>query len=186
MIRDKVSMYRALSRGDFGNTIPQFYSVESWLASDDCYRFALWGVRSSRVSSHTKTRMFVPRDEVADYANQHFADGVNISCMVDAVCEITAWLEVYESETGLVVQGIEHPPKGLSWREGMRNPALLKTWNGIAAKQILRKHLNANSLDDLDIVLSRYPGHVVEMSAVDRCVGTVPHRNAIVWEVRNY
>jgi len=51
---------------------------------------------------------------------------------------------------------------------------------------VLRKHLNPNSLDDLSTVLDRWPGHVVELSAVEGCFGTVPGRNGIVWEVRNY
>lgn len=185
-ITDKREMYRQLAAGTLGNTIPQFFSVADWQASREYHRFDLWGVRSSRHAAHPMTRMYVPRVEVEAYAATHFADGVNISNMVDTFLTVTAWLEVYESDAGLVVQGIEYPDRGLSWRHGMRDPARLRTWERTAARMVLRKHLNADSLADLESLLSLYPGHVVELSACEQRFGTVPGRNAIVWEVRNY
>ena len=185
-IRDKATMYRLLSAGELGNTIPQYYSVQQWKESADYDRLEFWGIRSSTISAHPHTRLFVHRCEVEAWANQYFPDGVNISCMVDQVCNVTAWLEVYESNTGLVVQGVEYPPRGLSWREGMRKPSLLETWEGLEGRLKLRKHLNANSLEDLNCLLDRFPGHVVELSALEQVYGTVTHRNAITWEVRAY
>ena len=187
-ITDKRQMYRLLAAGSFGNTIPQFFSVADWLASPDAARFPLWGVRSARTSMHPACRLNCPAAEVAAHAARHFPDGPNISMMVDAVAGVTAWLEVWESPGGLVVEGVEHPDTagGWTWRNSMRDPARRRAWHGTAARLLLARHLNENDRDDLAMTLDRFPGHVVELSALDRCLGVVPHRRGVVWEVRNY
>lgn len=187
-VRTKADMYAQLKRGEFGNTIPQFLDVRELEASPDSKRFTMWGVRSAVHSMHPACRLYCPREEVADYARHHFADGVNISTMVDAVSTVLAWLEVWDSPTGLVVEGIQYPRTwdGWNWRNSMRETSRRKAWSGIAARHVLARHLNMNSADDLAILLREYPDHVIELSALDRCFGTVPHRNAVVWEVRAY
>jgi hypothetical protein len=185
LIRSKSQMYRMLSRGDFGNTIPQYFSVEQWEASGDQRRYPLWGIRSAKVAGHPACRLNCPVGEVADYARKHFADGVNISMMVSAVAEVTAMLHVVELDgQGLVVDGIEWPELS-DWRRGMASP-VRKQWHGIAARHVLARHLNDNSRSDLWGVLNQWPGAVVELSALDRCIGIREHRNAVVWEVRHY
>jgi hypothetical protein len=42
------------------------------------------------------------------------------------------------------------------------------------------------SHEDWRSLLDRYPGHVLEVSIYDRCLGDTPGRNALVWEVRRY
>lgn len=106
--------------------------------------------------------------------------------MVDSWLNVTAWLEVMESPDGLYVQGIEYPPRSLTWRVGMRDPKLLQLWHRTAAVMVLRRHLNENSLCDLFDLLEKYPSNVVELSALAQCFGSVPHRNGIIWEVRSY
>ncbi len=83
---------------------------------------------------------------------------------------------------GLVCSGNLNPEPG-SWRRHMLNP---KLWERTAARALLRSVLNPNSYDDLGELLDRYPGHVVELSALEVCYGTCENRNAIVWEVRAY
>lgn len=186
-ITDKRQMYRLLQAGAFGNTVPQYFSVAEWEAGD-AREYPFWGVRSARTSMHPACRLYCPTAAVAAYAARHFADGVNISMMVDAVAGVTAWLEVWDSPVGLVVEGIEHPRTwdGWNWRNSMKDPARTRRWEGVAARAVLARHLDPNSRDDLAVLLDRYPGHVVELSNLDRCLGTVPHRSAIVWEVRAY
>ncbi len=113
---------------------------------------------------------------------------INISLMVDKVATVTAWLEVWDSPSGLVVEGIEWPSidGGWTWRNSMPDPAKRKRWDGTAARMVLARHLNENSRDDLWRVLDEFPDSVVELSALDRCIGMVPHRNGVVWEIRHY
>lgn len=187
-ILDKAEMYRRLTAGEFGNTVTQFFSVQDWQASGDDRRFKFWGVRSGRVSAHPACRLYCPAEEVPEYVAKHFPDGPNISMMVDAVATVTAWLEIWDSPIGLVVEGTEWPDVagGWNWRNSMKDPKRSKRWEGVAAKLVLQRHLNANSLDDALELFERYPGHVLEVSALDRCLGSIPHRNHVVWELRKY
>jgi len=57
---------------------------------------------------------------------------------------------------------------------------------GTRARLILKQHMCPNSLDWLEILLDRYPGHVVEFSTYECEWGTVPGFNTIWWEVRRY
>ncbi|HYE59183.1 MAG TPA: hypothetical protein VD948_11785 [Rhodothermales bacterium] len=184
MIRSKNRMYELLEAGAFGNTIPQWFDIDRWEASADASRYPVWGVRT--LIPGGPCRLNCPREEVrATAERQEFREaGVNISVMVDAAVRVTLWADVYDSETGLLVYGIERPPKGGSWRALM--PSQGREWRGLSAQMILRRHLNANSLADLEALRERWPGHVYELSACDRCFGTVPGRNAVLWEVRNY
>lgn len=57
---------------------------------------------------------------------------------------------------------------------------------GIEALSILRKYMNAKSLDWLNELLNRYEHHVVEFSVYSVKWGTLPGYNTVFWEVRNY
>lgn len=181
-------MYRRLTAGEFGNTIPQYFSVEEWSAHPDSGKYGMWGVRSATQSAHPACKLYVPRGEVAAYAHKHFPDGPNISMMVDTVVGVTAWLELWDSPSGLVVEGVQYPEiwNGWNWRNSMREPARRKAWSGTAARMVLARHLNANSLEDVMELLERFPDHVVELSALTSCMGSVPHRNSVIWECRLY
>lgn len=183
-VTDKRQMYDLLAAGRFGNTIPQYFDVGEWERSTDAGRWTAWGVRTLRPGG--PCRLHCPSAEVRETCQrpEYAAAGINISMMIDAAMAVTLWADVYDSPAGLVVYGIEHPPKGGSWRALM--PTDGRHFEGTAARMLLRRHLNPNSLADLESLFDRWPGHVVELSAADRCFGTVPHRNAVVWEVRLY
>jgi hypothetical protein len=106
--------------------------------------------------------------------------------MVDRITTVTLWANVWDSPTGLIVEGIEYPPKEVSWRELMPLPAHYHRWELTAAKMLLAKHMNPNSLNDLKDLIEKYPAHVYEFSCLAECFGTVPHRNTVIWEVRSY
>lgn len=89
--------------------------------------------------------------------------------------------EVMEVPGGLYLAYNTKP--GIMHREGMQ---IAKTVRGLAATQILRDFLNISSYSDLQAIFELYPGHVVEFSAYNHCLGCIPGRNAIIWEVRDY
>lgn len=193
VIRNKVDMYRRLAAGEFGNTIRQWFCVEEWeayvskrieYAGEMPPALASWGVRT--LTPGGPCLLYCPFTLVRPTVQEFERAGhrVNISQMIDVIYTITAWLEVWDSPTGLVVEGIEYPARGDSWRARM--PVDRRAWQGTAAKMILRKHLNPNAMDDLESLIARYPGHVIELSACEECVGVVPDRNAVVWECRQY
>jgi hypothetical protein len=57
---------------------------------------------------------------------------------------------------------------------------------GLAADLILREAMTPSSYEDFRALVDLYPNHVLEVSVFDRCLGDVPGRNALVWEVRRY
>lgn len=57
---------------------------------------------------------------------------------------------------------------------------------GLRSDLILRSAMTPSSYDDWQMLLEQYPGHVFEVSIYDRCLGDIPNRNALVWEVRKY
>jgi hypothetical protein len=175
-ITNKRQMYRMLSDGLFGNTNPAWFDLSSWDVNKSLA--SVWGLRSM-VPGDTRCALDVPTDMVVDRVWHDFYQGVCISPMVDD------WLtfrgEVFDTPTGLMVYGL-YGMKPVKWREAMSRYGV--HYQGVNTRQLLKGVLNENSYDDLMILLEQYPGHVVEFTALDRCYGTVPHRNAVIWEVR--
>lgn len=180
-ITSKQQMYDLLSSNRLGNTIPQYACLQDWEASGEHLVFPYWGVRT-RVPGGP-CRLNCPSEEVGATIESFRLHVPNISVMISSIGRVT-WLgEVWDSPGGLICSGVEHPPHVHDWRTLMRHPSL---WEGVRARKLLREHLNPNSYSDVMELLEEYPEHVVEFSVLDRCYGTIPHRNAITWEVRLY
>lgn len=188
-ITSKKRMYDLLVAGRLGNTVPQFFSTWDWQASEEYQRCEYWGVRGANKSGHPGCKMNLKREEILPHLKQFFPDGgYNISVMLERIpgMKITGWFEVVRDHRGLIVSGFLNPldenPFRV-WREAFKKPNQWKDMEGIG---ILKQYLNDCSYEDLQLLLSRYTGHVIEMSALNQCYGTMAHRNACVWEVRQY
>jgi len=57
---------------------------------------------------------------------------------------------------------------------------------GLTALNLVKGNLFPSSYDDLQLLFDLFPDSVIEFSAYDICVGNLPNRNTIMWEVRNY
>ena len=57
---------------------------------------------------------------------------------------------------------------------------------GLRADMMVRGCMTPSSYSDWRELLDLYPGHVLEVSIWDSCIGDVPGRNAVVWEIRKY
>jgi hypothetical protein len=57
---------------------------------------------------------------------------------------------------------------------------------GLIAKMILRSRMDSSSFEDLLALFELYPESAVEFSTYEVCVGDIPGRNTVFWEVRNY
>lgn len=181
-VRSKRESYSRLIRGDFGNTVPVWFDLDVW-EREGRGLMPTWGVRS--MTAGGPCRLHTPADQVRATADAFLATGhvPNVSPMISNVATATLAVDVWDAPGGLTVTGAEHPAREFNWREMMKRPA---AWRGLAARHVLSRHLNPSSLADLYAVLDRFPGHVVELSALPVCYGTVPGRNAVVWEVRDY
>lgn len=181
-VSDKQTMYRMLDAGAFGNTITRWYSIEDWKASG--WKSDLWAIRSTtKAGDWARSGLNIPTDslEWVYYNWYKTGRGAEISPMVDHM--LTARFQVWEGPDGLTLWGVLGHDT-VPWRKAFGE--LSSHWYGTTALTILREYLNENSMDDLREVLDKYDGHVVELTALDRCYGTLAHRNAVVWEVRAY
>lgn len=180
-VLNKQDFYRRSRLGEFGNTCPEWFSVDDWAAGvrEKNWHSKQWGIRHTRIAGFAGTRLNVPTADVADHVRNVFQNGdYQISPMVNGFANV-----VFEGDvTDRYISGNFNPPGG-SWRKHMLKPRLIE---GSAAKAVLRTYLNENSQDDLAILLEQYPDHVIELTILDACFGTVPHRNAVIWEVRRY
>lgn len=172
-------MYELLAAGRLGNIVLPFESLELWESRPPGQDSPLWGVRSKMKGGDKRAKLDVPTAEVRDYCLSVFGPtGFNITPMVD---HMLVWRgQVYESSTGLTVQGV-FGRSDLKWREAM---LLAQDATHSVAVATLKHVLNENSYDDLRILLDQYPSHTVEFTALDRCFGTIPGRNAVIWECR--
>jgi len=61
-----------------------------------------------------------------------------------------------------------------------------ETAEGLRADLLLKDAMTPGSYEDWQELLQKFPDHALEVSVYDICVGDVPGRNALVWEVRRY
>jgi hypothetical protein len=184
-------MYARIVAGEFGNTLPRWIGPDQFRPWVDAARPAnapvLWGVQHTTIAGFPGTKLNVPTAQVLDtITHGGFGDDFCISPMITSLPGLATRWEgdvTRHHETGAIYcSGNTRPAPG-SWRTHMKAPRL---WEGSAALLLLRTVLNENSFDDLMTLLDDYPGHVVELSATDKCYGTHPGRSAIIWEVRAY
>lgn len=179
----KADMYAALTAGRLGNTLPQYFDVRTWARDANHAVYKLWGVRSMIPGG--PGAMYLDFTATLGMLTRLTTDGVpfNVSPMV---YDVTLMANVYPSVGGLYVHYVEFPPYGVSWRDLFGTPGVAKHATGIAACNLLKCHLNPNSYDDVAGLLDLYPDHVVEFSTTANCIGLLPHRNYVTWEVRKY
>lgn len=188
-IRTKQQMFRLLSAGLLGNTVPQWFSLPEWEADPDAAKYPLWGVRSGLAGGDKRMRLNVPSRDVPDLYREWFpSGGGNLSPMVDHAAVLKA--EVFESDFAPFGLNLFYVPPDKTvryrqpWREAFREHG--KQVRGLAVWKILEAYLWPSDLEDLRALLERFPGHVVEFTACDRAMGIVPNRNTVFWEVRLY
>lgn len=58
--------------------------------------------------------------------------------------------------------------------------------SGLTALMLLERYVDPASLDDIKELLRIYDGAVIEFSAFSICVGAIPNRQTVIWEVRHY
>lgn len=57
---------------------------------------------------------------------------------------------------------------------------------GLKANILLETFMDPSSYSDLKDLMEIFPDSAIEFSTYDICVGTLPNKNTVFWEVRNY
>jgi hypothetical protein len=181
-IKDKRDMYDRLARGELGNHIPQWMSLAEWRASGYVDPVGIRTMNSGAMQGGGPFLPHVPHDSVVEVVKhvQKAGYSVNISPMFPdkqivccgEVCRTTEGVSLYWS------------PLRIPYRDALKMGG--KQTYRVHALEILLHYLYPCSYDELMELLDEYPDHAVEFTTYDRCVGVMPHRNTIIWEVRAY
>lgn len=185
--RDFVERYK---RGEFGNCSPTWETLEDFSASG--YR-GLVHLRNRVAGGPTWYN--VPHDEVKAVFDRvtHYANPVENPN--GAVPPTDLYFSGMAPTAKTLVQGevmlsdqgwyFNHSFVKKPMRDALREQSLHA--EGIMAVHLLKSNLCPNSWDWLNVLLDRYPGHIVEVSAYGEQWGTLaPLYNTCFWEVRNY
>lgn len=173
-IRTKAEMYRRWYAGELGNT-PRTWTT---LAEFERSKFTgLVGIRSL-VRGGPCLYYNDPKDLPKLIATWPCAYSLTEAMPDD---HLLLHGEIQRTERGLVLTYGDQPSTKM--RDAMKSP---KTAIGLVASMILRARLWPASLEEIEALLDRFEDAVVEFGAYDRAVGVLPHRNTVVWEVRNY
>jgi hypothetical protein len=95
----------------------------------------------------------------------------------------------------IVLQGEYYrPPSGGIEVYASRHKSPMRTalaeagrrYAGSVAIELLKWAMNDSSYSDFEELTHNYPKAVIEFSAYSMCVGLLPFRNTLIWEVREY
>lgn len=178
----KHDFVRRFQKGEFGNRGPTWNTLEEFIAADYeglmCLRNQIAG---------GPLWYDVPADKVARvFKDVTEIDGIKPSDLyfsAMAPTERTLFQgEVMQSSENSLSLFYTHVRKPM--RDALREHS--SSVSGIIATRLLRQFLCPNSYAWLEVLLERYPDHVVEFSTYETNWGTLPNHNTITWEVRRY
>jgi len=183
-VTSKEMNYRLWQRGELGNKLRAWRSVEEWRAS---------GFSGSVV---LRTVGIVGGPCAYNLANLDEVNQVFYYWLICGVPRESIMVNEAAPDQNVVLQGEYLNDPGLCWaqfvhsRERAHMRDALKASKAISAGLrtilMLQEAMTPSSYSDWQLLLDRYPGHVLEVSIYDRCLGDTPGRNALVWEVRKY
>lgn len=171
-------MYDLYSRGLFGNRLHHWNSVDEWMEDYEAGNISVGFRRKDIPGAYAPTY----NEFMVMWCENDHTDW-------DKLCVS----EISSDEHTLLMAEVSRSENYFdmtySFEKQKMKPAFKKSENyatGHTALCILKTFLDPSSYDDLMELFDTYPDSVIELSAFSKDVGIVPHRNTIIWEVRNY
>jgi hypothetical protein len=189
VIANKKKNYELCHSGAYGNRVLQWASLAEWKASGYNKPVAM---RVAGSAGGGPSSFHVPSNGVEMLARSWqkwkrvSLDDIRLSEMADGprVLQGEYLNDVY------IQDGEPHHCYFLGTFESGPMPLALEkssfTTYGLRADLLLRHYMTPASYEDWQGLLLQYPGHVLEVSVWDSCLGDLTNRNAIVWEIRRY
>lgn len=176
--RDFVARY---ALGEFGNSSPTWNTFDA--LKQNCHsKDGLYHIRN-RIAGAV-TWYDVPYAELEQAWNQAVALYGRGNLYISEMCpteKTTFQGEVRQSENHY---DLTYTTIALPMRQAL---AVCTNYaDGIMASLLLQHFMCPKSHDWLQILLDRYPGHVVEFTCFSIQWGTLPGFNTVIWEVRGY
>ncbi len=188
-INTKKDMRNRQLRGEFGNVFRFWRTPQE--VKESGYKGEVWFCQSERFFG--PVTMDVPPEEVANVYEKWLKMGEEPKFIQIGESPPLEWRRL-NAEVQLTPQGLTltyNTKPAIHHREAMLDEEK-KVVVGLQAKRVLQEYMDPQSYEDLRDLLDRYGrdnpsySNVVELHCFDRNVGTVPHRNSIIGEVRNY
>ena len=185
-VKTKRDFVRRYKLGEFGNRSPTWEDLHSFMLDDTVNENGLYHLRN-RIADGP-TWYDIPHSEVPHRWRRLIADGEsphNLYLSEMAPTERT----VIQGE----IQQVDKPQPGTvltystvakPMRDALKEERLT-AWD-LKALSLVALHMNPKSIDWLNILFQRYPGHVIEFSVYEQNWGTLAGFNTVFWEVRNY
>jgi len=178
--KNKKDMYVLYERGAFGNMLKTWPTVADYLA--DTYTEPV--VLRNKVPGGRWCAYGLTRVELVQKVEEFAQDGAprNLFVVNELAddSELTIQGEVQRDQLGLSLRYSTEP---LPMRKALSLPH--EYANGLAAKIILEKLLDASDFEWLMELLDTYEDGVIEFSVWAKSVGNLARR-MVVWEIRNY
>ncbi len=182
-VTSKVKNFRLLRDGSFGN------KLRTWGSRREVLDSGYSGTVTMRYRGNGGGSFYayeVPLNKIRSVENEWSKGGLDVSRISFNESAPDDFL-VMQGEVMRGLRGLElfYSTKQMKMRDAMVDGDT-KSASGLTAKLLLETHLNPSSLADLEVLLDRFPDHVVEFSTYRFCLGDIPGRNTVIWEVRNY
>jgi len=178
----KADFERRYRLGEFGNHSPTWESFDEFWASRP-WPNRLYHLRNRVIGGATYYN--VPGYIVGSMFQRAVEEGVNPKDIYVSEMAPTD-RTTFQGEVMRGVWGLEltYTHEKLPMRDALKLST--RTARGIIGVCLLRQFMCPNSYDWLQVLLDRYPDHVVEFSCYDTNWGTLPNFNTVFWEVRKY
>jgi hypothetical protein len=172
-VRTKMQNYRLWQDGVYGNKLRAWRSVVEW--------------SSSGYAGLVGLRMLTGWNGLCrlDLQPHQIEEAVETAPAQAAVLQGEYLNDLRQMRDGSVTWGyFLHSRERQHMREALLAHSEVTT--GLRSDLMLRGAMTPASHDDWLGLLEQFPGHVLEVSINDRCLGDQSGRNALVWEVRQY
>lgn len=186
-VNNKMDFVRRYEAGEFGNRSP------TWSSLSEMEKLGILEGASGKTRYHIRNR-------VANGSTWYDVRPVDLAdrwydLLDRGVPEASLYISEMAPTDKTLIQGevMTHPEYSLegflslerkTMREALKTRSV--TIHGVSLINQLRYYLNPKSWDWLNVLIERYPGHVIEFSTYSLCWGTLPGYNTVFWEVRNY
>ena len=186
----KLQSHRLWQSGAFGNKLRSWSTVDEWRESGHRGMVVLRmreGRGAGRCSYNVSPVLVQPALE------QFVQSGVSLDAVMineaapdeHVVLQGEYLNDVVPDSSGEALWGyFFHSRHRSHMRDALREAP--EETRGLSTDLMLRQVMTIASHEDWLALLERWPGHVLEVSVYDRCLGDLPNRNALVWEVRRY
>lgn len=187
-VLSKRQNYKLWQSGQFGNKLRAWRSIEEWKAS----QFPGLVVLRTLMEGGGPCVYNLKPEAVQSAVDGWLEQGIPLDrIMVNEAAPDQSVLLQGEYLNDIVAMG-DSPWWGYFYysREKAQMRDALRASHEVAtnlrASLLIQMAMTPSSYEDWLVLLDSYPGHALEVSIYDRCLGDTPGRNALVWEVRKY